>query len=72
MEQTSIEEILNFGAFSSLLNKSHSANSTSKSENSVDAENDSKCKEAHGEEDDVGLKDKDNRGCQVENGQDIV
>ncbi|EZA51639.1 Sex determination protein fruitless [Ooceraea biroi] len=71
LEQTAIEEFLKFGEFSSLLDKSHSANSTSKSEDSGNAESDSKSKEAYREEDEAH-KDKDNRGCQVENGQDIV
>jgi len=61
LEQTAIEEILKFGEFSSLLNKSHSANSTSKSEDAGNAESDSKSKEAYPqEEDETGQhKDKD-------------
>jgi len=51
-EQTAIEEILKFGEFSSLLNKSHSANSTSKSEDVRNAESDSKSKEAFPQEED--------------------
>jgi len=68
-----MEEILKFGEFSSLLNKSHSANSTNKSESSDNSKNDDEKKEAHqNSEDDLSLREKDNRGCQVENGQDIV
>lgn len=64
-----MEEILKFGEFSSLLNKSHSTNSTVK-ENPV--KNEDERKEEDQNEDDSSLRDKDNRGCQVENGQDIV
>ncbi|CAK9801659.1 Sex determination protein fruitless [Anthophora quadrimaculata] len=80
LEQSAMEEILKFGEFSSLLNKSHSANSADKSEDFASAENDKKDKEQ--EEDAVEQrtedknndtnKDKDNYGCQVENGQDII
>ncbi|KOC71378.1 Zinc finger protein MSN2 [Habropoda laboriosa] len=80
LEQSAMEEILKFGEFSSLLNKSHSANSADKSEDFASAENDGKDKEQ--EEDTVeqgnedknndSNKDKDNYGCQVENGQDII
>lgn len=66
-----MEEILKFGEFSSLLNKSHSANSTNKSENGGNAADD-KRKEVSQEEDDSSQREKDNYGCQVENGQDIV
>lgn len=72
VEQSAMEEILKFGEFSSLLNKSHSANSTNKNESSDNAKNDDERKEAHQSEDDALLREKDNRGCQVENGQDIV
>ncbi|KYN22636.1 Early growth response protein 3 [Trachymyrmex cornetzi] len=72
LEQSAMEEILKFGEFSSLLNKSHSANSTNNSENSGNTGNDGKRKEAHRDEDNSSHKEKDNRGCQVENGQDIV
>lgn len=71
LEQSAMEEILKFGEFSSLLNKSHSANSTNKSENSG-ITGDGKRKEANRDEDDLFHREKDNRGCQVENGQDIV
>lgn len=74
-----MEEILKFGEFSSLLNKSHSANSAEKNEDLASIENEGKLKE---QEDIVeegnenknkdANKDKDNYGCQVENGQDIV
>lgn len=67
-----MEEILKFGEFSSLLNKSHSANSTNKSENTANAEDDDKRKEARQDEDDSSHREKDNYGCQVENGKDIV
>jgi len=67
-----MEEILKFGEFSSLLNKSHSANSTDKNENSGNTGDDGKKKEAHQDENDSSYREKDNRGCQVENGQDIV
>jgi len=67
-----MEEILKFGEFSSLLNKSHSANSTNNSENSGNIGDDGKRKEVHRDEDDSSHREKDNRGCQVENGQDIV
>lgn len=67
-----MEEIFKFGEFSSLLNKSHSANLTNKSENVGNAADDSKRKEAHRDEDDLSQREKDNHGCQVENGQDIV
>lgn len=66
-----MEEILKFGEFSSLLNKSHSANSANKSENSGNTGDDGKRKEAQ-DEDNSSHREKDNRGCQVENGQDIV
>ncbi|TGZ57567.1 Uncharacterized protein DBV15_02311 [Temnothorax longispinosus] len=73
LEQSAMmEEILKFGEFSSLLNKSHSANSTNKSENSGNTGDDGKRKEAHRDDDDSSQREKDNRGCQVENGQDIV
>lgn len=72
LEQSAMEEILKFGEFSSLLNKSHSANSTNKSENAGNAADDGKKKEARRDEDDSSYRDKDNHGCQVENGQDIV
>ncbi|KAG5340137.1 EGR3 protein, partial [Acromyrmex heyeri] len=72
LEQSAMEEILKFGEFSSLLNKSHSANSTNNSENSGNTGDDGKRKEAHRDEDDSSHREKDNRGCQVENGQDIV
>ncbi|XP_029158654.1 zinc finger and BTB domain-containing protein 14-like isoform X1 [Nylanderia fulva] len=71
LEQSAMEEILKFGEFSSLLNKSHSANSTNKSENAGNAADDGKKKETHRDEDD-SHREKDNHGCQVENGQDIV
>ncbi|KAL6439263.1 hypothetical protein ACFW04_003864 [Cataglyphis niger] len=71
LEQSAMEEILKFGEFSSLLNKSHSANSTNKSENGGNAADD-KRKEVSQEEDDSSQREKDNYGCQVENGQDIV
>jgi len=67
-----MEEILKFGEFSSLLNKSHSANTTDKNENSGNTGDDDKKKEAHRDENDSSYREKDNRGCQVENGQDIV
>ncbi|XP_006566223.2 zinc finger E-box-binding homeobox 1 isoform X4 [Apis mellifera] len=80
LEQSAMEEILKFGEFSSLLNKSHSANSAEKNEDLASIENEGKLKEQ--EEDIVeegnenkdkdANKDKDNYGCQVENGQDIV
>ncbi|KAL0117396.1 hypothetical protein PUN28_010314 [Cardiocondyla obscurior] len=72
VEPSAMEEFLKFGEFSSLLNKSHSANSTNKSENSENTGDDGKRKEAHQDEDDSSHREKDNRGCQVENGQDIV
>ncbi|XP_011700568.1 PREDICTED: zinc finger and BTB domain-containing protein 14-like isoform X2 [Wasmannia auropunctata] len=72
LEQSAMEEILKFGEFSSLLNKSHSANSTNKSENSGNTGDDGKRKEARRDGDDLSQREKDNRGCQVENGQDIV
>ncbi|KAK1131982.1 hypothetical protein K0M31_016124 [Melipona bicolor] len=80
LEQSAMEEILKFGEFSSLLNKSHSANATDKNEDFASVENEAKIKEQEedaveeGNEDkdkDIN-KDKDNYGCQVENGQDIV
>ncbi|XP_033340540.1 uncharacterized protein LOC117228704 isoform X2 [Megalopta genalis] len=42
LEQSAMEEILKFGEFSSLLNKSHSANSTDKSEEFAGADNERK------------------------------
>ncbi|XP_025268185.1 zinc finger and BTB domain-containing protein 14-like isoform X1 [Camponotus floridanus] len=72
LEQSAMEEIFKFGEFSSLLNKSHSANLTNKSENAGNTADDGKKKEAHRDEDDESQREKDNRGCQVENGQDIV
>ncbi|XP_018399625.1 PREDICTED: zinc finger and BTB domain-containing protein 14-like [Cyphomyrmex costatus] len=72
LEQSAMEEILKFGEFSSLLNKSHSANSTNNSENSGNTGNDGKRKEVHQDGDDSSHREKGNRGCQVENGLDIV
>ncbi|XP_014479112.1 PREDICTED: zinc finger and BTB domain-containing protein 14-like isoform X2 [Dinoponera quadriceps] len=70
IESSAMEEILKFGEFSSLLNKSHSANSAS-GEDDV-----RKRKEAHQDDDDddedSSHRERDNYGCQVENGQDIV
>ncbi|XP_012524713.1 zinc finger and BTB domain-containing protein 14 isoform X2 [Monomorium pharaonis] len=62
LEQSAMEEILKFGEFSSLLNKSHSANSN-KNENSGNT-GDGKKKETHRNEDDYSHREKDNRGCQ--------
>nr|XP_034186228.1 protein tramtrack, beta isoform-like isoform X1 [Osmia lignaria] len=81
LEQSAMEEILQFGEFSSLLNKSHSTNSTDKNEDFLSVKNERTMKDP--EEDDTAEdknenkekdsnKDKDNYGCQVENGQDIV
>ncbi|KAG7205548.1 hypothetical protein KM043_007524 [Ampulex compressa] len=71
LEQSAMEEILKFGEFSSLLNKSHSANSTGKSEdNAASAEGEKKSGDP--EDEATEQKNKDNYGCQVENGQDIV
>ncbi|XP_076247140.1 uncharacterized protein LOC143187072 [Calliopsis andreniformis] len=42
LEQSAMEEILNFGEFSSLLNKSHSTNSTNKDETFSSTENEKK------------------------------
>lgn len=75
-----MEEILKFGEFSSLLNKSHSANSTDKNEDFTSNEDDRKMKEQEEDmaeeeneaKDKDANKDKDNYGCQVENGQDII
>lgn len=75
-----MDEILKFGEFSSLLNKSHSASSTDKTEDFASTVNDRKIKEREednpdGRNEDTDRdsdKDKDNYGCQVENGQDIV
>lgn len=73
LEQCAMEEILKFGEFSSLLNKSHSANPTDKNENSTSVENDSTQKEeTNRDESDSSCRERDNYGCQVENGQDIV
>ncbi|XP_071857190.1 uncharacterized protein isoform X2 [Bombus fervidus] len=80
VEQSAMEEILKFGEFSSLLNKSHSANATSKNEDFAPVENERKMKEqekyiAEKGNEDKGKdanRDKDNYGCQVENGKDIV
>lgn len=85
LEQSAMEEILNFGEFSSLLNKSHSTNSTSKDENFSSADNERKDKgqdedtepKKDGKEKDTDTdgdtsRDKDNYSCQVGNGQDIV
>lgn len=80
LEQSAMEEILKFGEFSSLLNKSHSANSAEKNEDLASIENEGKLKEQEEDITDEGNedkdkdanKDKDNYGCQVENGQDIV
>ncbi|XP_076752793.1 uncharacterized protein LOC143424542 isoform X2 [Xylocopa sonorina] len=80
LEQSAMEEILKFGEFSSLLNKSHSANSTVKTEDFTATEDERKMKEQEedmaedGNEDKEkdASKDKDNYGCQVENGQDII
>ncbi|XP_019698909.2 zinc finger protein 624-like isoform X2 [Harpegnathos saltator] len=73
IQSSAMEEILKFGEFSSLLDKSHSANSTNKHENSASTEDgERKRKEARRDEDDLSHKEKDNYGCQVENGQDIV
>ncbi|XP_012135416.1 uncharacterized protein LOC100875444 isoform X2 [Megachile rotundata] len=78
LEQSAMEEILQFGEFSSLLNKSHSTNSSDKNQDFVSAENERKmddqeedATEDRNKEKDSN-KDKDNYGCQVENGQDIV
>lgn len=67
-----MEEILKFGEFSSLLNKSHSANSTSKNENSASGEDGERKRKEANKDDDDAHTEKDNYGCQVENGQDIV
>ncbi|XP_043592382.1 zinc finger protein 148-like isoform X1 [Bombus pyrosoma] len=80
LEQSAMEEILKFGEFSSLLNKSHSANATSKNEDFASVENERKMKEqeeyiaeeGNEDKDKDANRDKDNYGCQVENGQDIV
>ncbi|XP_012273162.1 zinc finger protein 16 [Orussus abietinus] len=64
LEPSAMEEILKFGEFSSLLDKSQSA---SKEEKTSPAET-----EAEPEEEDTGDKDQDSCGCQVENGRDIV
>lgn len=66
-----MEEILKFGEFSSLLDKSHSANSAKKHENIASSEDDERKRKEHLDEDD-SHRDKDNYGCQVENGQDIL
>lgn len=78
-----MEEILQFGEFSSLLNKSHSTNSTDKNQDFLSVKNERTMKDPEEEDDDTAEdknekkekdsnKDKDNYGCQVENGQDIV
>lgn len=80
LEQSAMEEILKFGEFSSLLNKSHSANATSKNEDFASIENERKMKEqeeyiaeeGNEDKDKDANRDKDNYGCQVEDGQDIV
>lgn len=67
-----MDEILKFGEFSSLLNKSHSANSTSKSEGATTKSDDDRKKEARQDEDeDLSQTEKDTQ-CQAENGRDIV
>ncbi|XP_017876648.1 zinc finger and BTB domain-containing protein 14-like isoform X2 [Ceratina calcarata] len=75
IEQSAMEEILKFGEFSSLLNKSHSANSGEKAEEFSESEKKAKEQEEdameEGNEDKDKDKDQDNYGCQVENGQDI-
>ncbi|KZC06878.1 PREDICTED: protein tramtrack, beta isoform-like [Dufourea novaeangliae] len=86
LEQSAMEEILKFGEFSSLLNKSHSANSTVKSEDSASNDNERKVDDQKDEiaeqrdeekEKDTDVdtdmdvhKAKDNYSCQVETGQD--
>ncbi|XP_060819255.1 zinc finger protein 624-like isoform X2 [Bombus pascuorum] len=80
VEQSAMEEIMKFGEFSSLLNKSHSTNTTSKNEDLASVENERKMKEqeeyiaeeGNEDKDKDDNTDKDNYGCQVENGQDIV
>ncbi|XP_066586471.1 zinc finger and BTB domain-containing protein 14 isoform X4 [Prorops nasuta] len=79
LEQSAMDEFMKFGEFSSLLNKTHSVNSTTKI-GDLSAENEKKQQgqvqvekeEEEEEEDDTTQKEKDNYGCQVENGQDIV
>ncbi|XP_043259777.1 protein tramtrack, beta isoform-like isoform X1 [Colletes gigas] len=82
LEQSAMEEILKFGEFSSLLNKSHSANSTDKSDDytaNVKEEKVESRKEDGADERDEDIekdmdtdtdKDKDNYGDQSGNGQD--
>ncbi|XP_076277144.1 uncharacterized protein LOC143207487 isoform X1 [Lasioglossum baleicum] len=80
LEQSAIEEILKFGEFSSLLNKSHSANSTDKSEEFTGADNERKIedqkddtseqreeKDRDGDTDTDVDKNKDNYDCQAGN-----
>lgn len=77
-EQSAMEEILKFGEFSSLLNKSHSENETSKNEDFTSAENERKMKkeyiaeEEDEDKDEDANRDKDNYGYQAENSQDMV
>lgn len=79
LESSAMEEILKFGEFSSLLNKSHSANNSKSESSPASAEDDGGSRrkgeeeeERRDDEDDSSHREKDNRGCQVENGQDIV
>ncbi|XP_031830878.1 uncharacterized protein LOC116426285 isoform X2 [Nomia melanderi] len=85
LEQSAMEEILKFGEFSSLLNKSHSANSSDKSEEFAGTDNQRKLddqkedtmeqrdeeKEKDGDTDMDVDKNKDSYGCQVGNGTKV-
>ncbi|XP_054014208.1 zinc finger and BTB domain-containing protein 14-like isoform X1 [Hylaeus anthracinus] len=82
LEQSAMEEILKFGEFSSLLNKSHSANSTVKSEDFTMDDKEEKVEgrkkvvdeqmdeDKEKDTDTDTDKDKDNYGDQSGNGQD--
>lgn len=81
LEQSAMEEILKFGEFSSLLNKSRSTNSRDKDENFLSTDNERKVTDQEEDaaeqrdedtekdtETDVDIdKDRNNYGSQVEN-----
>lgn len=80
LEQSAMEEILKFGEFSSLLNKSHSANSTDKSDDFTVDDKEEKVEVRKKEEqrdddkekdtDTDTDKDKDHYGGQSGNGEE--
>ncbi|XP_015591892.1 zinc finger and BTB domain-containing protein 14 isoform X2 [Cephus cinctus] len=71
LEQSAMEEILKFGEFSSLLNKSHPSDSPCKKDTATDSP-DPEQEQEQDEDDSMMFRNTDNYGCQVENGQDII